>query len=99
MITSTDFTPIQGAILILSIVALMVELIIVRDRYKGLLEIPCIILLIDYVAFYGWLLVTSPYDRNVSFLWSQLLRLHTIITVLILASYRIMDIIRKRNNG
>jgi hypothetical protein len=89
----TEFTPLQGVILALAVVGLIFEIFVMRrDRTKNLLEIPCVLLLLDFIFFYGWLLITTPYNRNDSFLWSQLLRLHTVLTIIILAVYRISNI-------
>jgi hypothetical protein len=94
----TEFTPLQGIILILAIVALMIEFfIIISDSKKRLLEVPSILLLFDFIAFYGWLLVTSPYNRDNSFLWSQVLRLHTVMTIAIISLYRVSA--QKSNNS
>jgi len=87
------FTPIQAIILSLSVLTLIVETYItITDKQKGLLEIPCILLAMDFVAFYGFMLVTNPYDRNDTFLWSQIVRLHTILTMIILAFYRVAEL-------
>jgi hypothetical protein len=98
MISATEFTPLQGLILLLSIVGIFIEIYLMyRDKNKYLLEVPCLLLLSNMTLFYGWLLVTSPYDRNASFVWSQFIRLHTVVTVLLIAYYRVANLSRKEN--
>jgi len=77
-----EFTPIQGAILAIASIVLVIQMFaLMHDGKTRYIKLMCILLTLDFLAFYGWLLITSPYNRDDSFLWSQLLRLHTMLTL------------------
>ena len=84
-----DFEPLQGLTLVISLIALLIEIFIVMPKgKKWLLEIPSLLLILDYIGFYGVMLAISPYNATDFFIWSQVLRLHSVMTLAIMALYR-----------